>query len=116
LPPPLQGPDRDPLLSELFALSALTSSVDFSAEIAEIAEKHDTRPRALAVLSRDRAEKSRVLQRPLWQSRAGSAVGTPVARGPPRRSQRAALPHWAPALGHDAQALIRVGVDDSGLG
>ena len=27
------------------------------------------------------------------------AVGTPVARGPPHRSQRAELPHWAPTLG-----------------
>jgi hypothetical protein len=34
------------------------------------------------------------------------AVGIPVARHPPHRSQRAALPHWAPALGHDAKALL----------
>src|ERR1700677_4898938 len=27
------------------------------------------------------------------------AVGTPVARRPPRRSQRARLTHWAPRLG-----------------
>ena len=27
------------------------------------------------------------------------AVGTPVARSPPHRSQRAELPHWAPAAG-----------------
>ena len=33
------------------------------------------------------------------------AVGTPVTRRPPHRSQRAELPHWAPALGKDAQAL-----------
>ena len=31
-------------------------------------------------------------------------VGTPVTRRPPDRSQRAGLPHWAPALGKDAQA------------
>jgi len=31
------------------------------------------------------------------------AVGTPVSRRPPRRSQRAALPHWAPALGQRAR-------------
>jgi len=30
------------------------------------------------------------------------AVGPPVARRPPHRSQRAGLPHWAPASGRDA--------------
>ena len=35
----------------------------------------------------------------------GVAVGTPVARRPPHRSQRAGLPHWAPASGRiDDQA------------
>ena len=33
------------------------------------------------------------------------AVGMPVARHPPHRSQHAELPHWAPTLGIDAQAL-----------
>ncbi len=33
------------------------------------------------------------------------AVGTPVTRRPPHRSQRAKLPHWAPTLGVDAQTL-----------
>jgi hypothetical protein len=32
------------------------------------------------------------------------AVGMPVARHPPHRSQRAELPHWAPTSGNDAQA------------
>ena len=32
-------------------------------------------------------------------SSSGFAVGTPVARSPPHRSQRAELPHWAPAAG-----------------
>jgi hypothetical protein len=27
------------------------------------------------------------------------AVGTAIAGGPPRRSQRAGLPHWAPVMG-----------------
>jgi hypothetical protein len=31
-------------------------------------------------------------------------VGTPVIRCPPDRSQRAELPHWAPALGNDAHS------------
>ena len=34
------------------------------------------------------------------------AVGTAIARRPPHRSQRAALPHWAPTLGHDAEAHV----------
>ena len=38
------------------------------------------------------------------------AVGTPVARRPPRRSQRAELPHWAPTSGGDAQALFGIGM------
>ena len=33
------------------------------------------------------------------------AVGTALAGGPPHRSQRAGLPHWAPASGSDGQAL-----------
>src|SRR6266566_7765342 len=32
-------------------------------------------------------------------SRHEVAVGTAIAGGPPRRSQRAGLPHWAPTLG-----------------
>jgi hypothetical protein len=34
------------------------------------------------------------------------AVGTPVARCPPRRSQRAELPHWAPILDSGVKALF----------
>jgi hypothetical protein len=34
------------------------------------------------------------------------AVGTAIARRPPHRSQRAALPHWAPTSGHDAKPHI----------
>jgi hypothetical protein len=32
------------------------------------------------------------------------AVGTALTGGPPRRSQRAELPHWAPALGTDVKS------------
>ena len=35
----------------------------------------------------------------------GVAVGTALAGGPPRRSQRARLTHWAPALGNGVKAL-----------
>src|SRR5882724_8106496 len=35
------------------------------------------------------------------------AVGTTISRRPPHRSRRAALPHRALALGHDAEAHIR---------
>jgi len=41
------------------------------------------------------------------------AVGTPVARRPPHRSRRAELPHRAPALGDDAQALLLPWVADA---
>jgi hypothetical protein len=39
-------------------------------------------------------------------------VGTPVTRCPPDRSQRAELPHWAPALGNDAHSLLRIRVSN----
>jgi hypothetical protein len=35
------------------------------------------------------------------------AVGTALSSGPPHRSQRAALPHWAPALSSGAEAHTR---------
>ena len=41
------------------------------------------------------------------------AVGTAVARRPPHRSERAELPHSAPASGPKAQALLRVGMHDA---
>jgi hypothetical protein len=44
------------------------------------------------------------------------AVGTPVAQGPPRRSQRAELPHWAPTSGDGVKALARPGMQDSWIG
>jgi len=36
------------------------------------------------------------------------AVGMPVTRHPPHRSQRALLTHWAPASGNDVQAQVRL--------
>ena len=42
------------------------------------------------------------------------AVGTALSGGPPRRSQRAALPHWAPALGSGVEAFAWEGVHHSG--
>ena len=36
------------------------------------------------------------------------AVGTALTGGPPHRSQRALLTHWAPTSGHDAQSLFGV--------
>ena len=43
------------------------------------------------------------------------AVGTPVARRPPRRSQRARLTHWAPALGGGGESLLGPWMHDAGL-
>jgi hypothetical protein len=45
----------------------------------------------------------------------GVAVGTVLADGPPHRSQRAELPHWAPALGSGCEARIREGMHHTGL-
>jgi hypothetical protein len=42
------------------------------------------------------------------------AVGTALAGGPPRRSQRALLTHWAPALGASVEALFGEGVLHAG--
>jgi len=41
------------------------------------------------------------------------AVGTAIAGGPPRRSQRAGLPHWAPALDSGVKASVGPGVQDA---
>ncbi len=35
------------------------------------------------------------------------AVGTALAGGPPRRSQRAELPHWAPTMGGSRRSAAR---------
>src|SRR5438876_1141650 len=42
------------------------------------------------------------------------AVGTAIARRPPRRSQRARLTHWAPDLGSGGKALVGPGVGVAG--
>ena len=42
------------------------------------------------------------------------AVGTALAGGPPHRSQRAGLPHWAPASGTSVEAHLRIGMPDAG--
>src|SRR6266542_1188348 len=42
------------------------------------------------------------------------AVGTALGGGPPHRSQRAGLPHWAPASGGGVEAHLGVGVQDAG--
>ncbi len=42
------------------------------------------------------------------------AVGTALAGGPPRRSQRAELPHWAPTSGAGGKALAGPGMHDPG--
>ena len=42
------------------------------------------------------------------------AVGTALAGGPPHRSQRAELTHWAPASGSGVEAHQRVGMHDVG--
>ena len=42
------------------------------------------------------------------------AVGTALAGGPPHRSQRALLTHWAPASGANVEAFVGVGVQDAG--
>ena len=44
----------------------------------------------------------------------GIAVGTALSGGPPRRSQRARLTHWAPALGSGGEPRVGPGVHDAG--
>jgi hypothetical protein len=39
-----------------------------------------------------------------------------VSGGPPRRSQRALLAHWAPALGSGGESVVGPGVQDAGSG
>jgi hypothetical protein len=42
------------------------------------------------------------------------AVGTALSGGPPHRSQRAGLPHWAPALGSGVEAFLGEGMFHAG--
>ncbi len=42
------------------------------------------------------------------------AVGTALSSGPPRRSQRALLAHWAPPLGVGVESIVRPGVQNAG--
>ena len=42
------------------------------------------------------------------------AVGTALTGGPPHRSQRAELPHWAPASGSGSEAHFREGMLHAG--
>ncbi len=42
------------------------------------------------------------------------AVGTALTGGPPRRSQRALLTHWAPALGGGVEARVGEGMFHAG--
>ena len=44
------------------------------------------------------------------------AVGTALSGGPPHRSQRAELPHWAPASGTNVEAHLGIGVQDASRG
>ena len=52
---------------------------------------------------------------PSIYSSAVFAVGTALTGGPPHRSQRALLTHWAPTSGHDAQSLFGIRVQCSML-
>ncbi len=47
-------------------------------------------------------------------SARGFAVGTALSGGPPHRSQRAALPHWAPASGAGIEAHVWEGMLHTG--
>ena len=49
-----------------------------------------------------------------WCKAIGIAVGTVLTDGPPHRSQRAGLPHWAPALGGGGETHFGVGMQDPG--
>jgi hypothetical protein len=49
-----------------------------------------------------------------WRDDAVIAVGTDLAGGPPRSSQRAGLPHWAPASGFGVEAYVWEGMHHAG--
>ena len=54
-------------------------------------------------------------QKPACSAPSIFAVGTALTGGPPHRSQRALLTHWAPTSGHDAQSLFGIRVQCSML-
>ena len=64
---------------------------------------------------RPRAELSFRLSLPSSGRARTFAVGTALTGGPPHRSQRALLTHWAPTSGHDAQSLFGIRVQCSML-
>src|SRR5664280_2716556 len=49
-----------------------------------------------------------------WVTPRSFPVGTALAGGPPDRSQRALLVHWAPTLGAGAESHVRPGMRDAG--
>ena len=44
----------------------------------------------------------------------GTGLSSEGSARPPHRSQRAALPHWAPTSGDDAKSLQGIGMEDAG--
>ncbi|HWR47852.1 MAG TPA: hypothetical protein VN327_09630 [Pseudonocardiaceae bacterium] len=60
------------------------------------------------------AQDAEAISRAAAGSPLGIAVGTALAGGPPRRSQRAELPHWAPASGTGVKARFGEGVHHAG--
>ncbi len=52
---------------------------------------------------REQAREGLIVARKVEIDKATVAVGTAIARRPPHRSVRAALPHTAPASSHDAK-------------
>src|SRR5664279_2700062 len=49
-----------------------------------------------------------------WVTPRSFPVGTALAGGPPDRSQRALLVHWAPTLGAGVESDVRPGMRDAG--
>jgi transposase len=63
-----------------------------------------------------RSQRSRSVLTFFAQDSGTIAVGTALAGGPPHRSQRAGLPHWAPASDTNVEARFGIGMQDAGRG
>src|ERR1035437_3732873 len=71
----------------------------FGSPVKGHAERHPRRPRRKALAP--------ATPRHSLTPDHGIAVGTALAGGPPRRSQRAGLPHWAPAMSIWRRTAVR---------
>ena len=102
-----------PRLDRIESGDVLTALSPIWVERPETARR--VRQRIRTVLDWAKAKNFRTGENPVEGTIEAFAVGTALTGGPPHRSQRALLTHWAPTSGHDAQSLFGIRVQCSML-